>query len=211
MAGKHQYRGQSISWSWYSRFDYFLAKALSPNNVSAPTGFVQAALYKQWKGFAPPGSCTLIPLKGSSFENNPPGCAYIALCPTMRIPGSVTWNREIVYNLMWSILVSLEQHNAAVDDLTQIGTGVRIRKVVMTGLGTGVGGISSERFAQQMALAVKHFLDASANPEKWSSLSWDNTISYDVEIRRTHALWAYTITKNGFISVIFFLWSESTG
>lgn len=93
-----------------------------------------------------------------------------------------------MYNLMWSILVSLEQHNAAVDDLTQIGTGVRIRKVVMTGLGTGVGGISSERFAQQMALAVKHFLDASANPEKWSSLSWDNTISYDVEIRRTHAL-----------------------
>ena len=93
-----------------------------------------------------------------------------------------------MYNLMWSILVSLEQHNAAVDDLTQVGTGVRIRKVLMTGLATGVGGISSARCAQQMALAVKHFLEASANPEKWSSMRWEDTAAPDVDIRRTYAL-----------------------
>ena len=63
----------------------------------------------------------------------------------MRIPERVTWNREIVYNLMWSVLVSLEHHNAAVDDSTQVGTSVRIRKVLMTGLGTGVGGVSTAR------------------------------------------------------------------
>lgn len=169
------------------RFDYFLAEALSPDNLDAPTKFVQVALYKQWKGFAPPGTCTIIPLKGSSFENNNRGCAHIALCPTMRRPESVAWNREIVYNLMWSILVSLEQHNAAVDDLTQIGTGTRIRKVLITGLATGVGGVSSATCAQQMALAVKHFLEASARPEKWSSMSWDDTVPLDVEIRRTRA------------------------
>lgn len=169
-------------------FDYFLAKALSPNDVPAPTTFVQAALYERWKGYAPPGSCTLIPIKGSSFENNSHGCAYIALCPTMRLPESVTWNREIVYNLMWSLLVALEQHNAAVDDLTEIGTGVRIQKVLMTGLATGVGNVSGERCAQQMALAVKDFLDASAHPEKWSSLSWDDAVSYTSNVRRTHEL-----------------------
>lgn len=169
------------------RFDYYVAEALSPDNVDAPTKFVQTALYKRWKGFAPSGTCTIIPLKGSSFENNNYGCAHIALCPTMRRPESVTWNREIVYNLMWSILVSLEQHNAAVDDLTQIGTGARIRKVLMTGLATGVGGVSSAKCAQQMALAVKHFLEASAHPEKWSSMSWDDTVPLDVEIRRTYA------------------------
>jgi hypothetical protein len=134
----------------------------------------------------PPGPCTIIPLKGSSFENNIHGCTYIALCPTMRRPENVSWNREIVYNLMWSILVSLEQHNAAMDDSTQVGTGVRIRKVLMTGLATGVGGVSSTRCAQQMALAVKHFLEASAHPEKWSSMSWEDTVAPDVEIRRTH-------------------------
>ncbi|KAF8811909.1 macro domain-like protein [Phlegmacium glaucopus] len=166
-------------------FDYYLAEALSPNDVPAPTSFVQAALYKQWKGYAPPGSCTLIPLKGSSFENNSHGCAYIALCPTMRIPESVTWNREIVYNLMWSLLNSLELHNAAVDDQTPGG---RIQKVLMTGLGTGVGNVSGERCAQQMALAVKDFLDASAHPEKWSSLSWNDAIEYAEEARLTHEL-----------------------
>lgn len=93
-----------------------------------------------------------------------------------------------MYNLMWSILLSVEQHNTAVDDLTKVGTGERIHKVLMTGLATGVGGVSSERCAQQMALAVKHFLDASAHPEKWSSLSWDETVASTVEVRRTHKL-----------------------
>ena len=176
---------RQLKFNLVSRFDYFLAKALSPNDVLAPTKFVQAALYKRWKGYAPPGSCTLIPLKGSSFENNPHECAYIALCPTMRVPESVTWNREIVYNIVWSILVSLEQHNAAVDELTEIAAGVRIRKVLMTGLATGVGGVSGQRSAQQMALAIKHFLDASRHPEKWSSLSWDHAALLAEEVRRT--------------------------
>ena len=93
-----------------------------------------------------------------------------------------------MYNLMWALLNSLEQHNAAVDDLTQVGTGIRIQKVLMTGLGTGVGRISGERCAQQMALAVKDFLDASAHPEKWSSLSWDDALEYAEEGRLTHEL-----------------------
>jgi O-acetyl-ADP-ribose deacetylase (regulator of RNase III) len=86
---------------------------------------------------------------------------------------------------MWSILISLEQHNAAVDDS---GSGVRIQKVLMTGLATGVGGVSSARCAQQMVLAVKHFLEASASPEKWSSMSWDDTFASAEEVRRTHVL-----------------------
>jgi hypothetical protein len=93
---------------------------------------------------------------------------------------SVSWNREIVYNIMWSILVSLEQYNAAVDDLTQIRTGTTIRKVLVTGLGTGVGGISSAECAQQMALpvAVKHFLEASVHPEKWGPMRRSQSMSY---------------------------------
>ena len=187
MAGKYLSYKFDLILTPLCRFDHFLAEALSPDDVHAPTTVVQAALYKRWKGFAPPGTCTIIPLKGSSFENNKHGCAHIALCPTMRRPGSVTWNRDIVYNIMWSLLVSLEQHNAAADDLTQVGTGARIRKVLMTGLGTGLGGVSSVNCAQQMALAVKHFLEASAHPEKWSSMSWDDTVPLDAEICRTYS------------------------
>jgi hypothetical protein len=153
--------------------------------MGAPTALIQATLYKQWKGFAPPGTCTIVHLKGSSFENNSHGCAHIAFCPTMRCPEPVTWNRELVYNLMWSILVSVEQHNTAV---TKIGTGEKIRKVLMTGLATGYGEISSAKCAQQMALAVKHFLEASAHSDKWSSMTWDDTVPLNVDLRRTHAL-----------------------
>ncbi|KAF8191730.1 macro domain-like protein, partial [Pholiota molesta] len=164
-------------------FDYFLAEALCPDDVDAPTRVAQAALYKQWKGYAPPATCTLIPLKGSVCENNSHGCAFIALCPTMRIPESVTWNREVVYNCVWSLLLALEHHNRAVD---ASGEGTRIRKVLMTGLATGVGGVSAERCAQQMALAVRDYIDASDNPEKWSSLEWKSAIAIAQACRSTH-------------------------
>jgi hypothetical protein len=124
---------------------------MTPVDVLAPTAFVQNALYKRWKGFAPPGSCTIIPLRGSSFEDNIHGCAaYIALCPTMRIPEDLTWNREL-------------------------------------------GGVSSARCAQQIVLAVKQFLEASASPEKWGSMSWDDTVASAVEVRHTHTLQAHAI------------------
>ena len=45
-----------------------------------------ATLYQHWKGYAPPGSCILVPLASSVCENNAHGCASTALCPTMRIP-----------------------------------------------------------------------------------------------------------------------------
>ena len=103
----------------------------------------------------------------------------------MRVPHSVTWNRDVVYNCTWSLLNAIDQHNvsAAAGDAE-----AKIRKVLMTGLATGVGGVSSERCAQQMALAVKHYLDASANAEKWSSLQWKDALGYDRETSRTHSL-----------------------
>ncbi|TDL18457.1 macro domain-like protein [Rickenella mellea] len=151
-------------------FDEIIAAALSPDDVKAATQIVQTTLYRKWKGYAPLGTCTLIPLKDSVCENNLHGCAYIALCPTMRIPEDATWNREIVYNCVWSLLVSLEQHIRAVDSS---GEGTKIRKVLMTGLGTGIGKVSPNRCAQQMALAIRDFIDASRNANKWRSMDWD--------------------------------------
>ena len=101
----------------------------------------------------------------------------------MRIPEDVVWNREIVYNCMWSLLVSLDQHNQA-EEISR--NGKRIHKVLMTGLATGVGNVSAERCAQQMALAVENFIDASENPEKWSSMEWDDALTYAHDCRRTH-------------------------
>ncbi|KZT05589.1 macro domain-like protein [Laetiporus sulphureus 93-53] len=165
-------------------FDYFLSEAIAPaDDLLAPTRLVQATLYRRWRGYAPPGTCTLVSLSGSTCENNSHACAYIAICPTMRIPEVVLWNREVVYNCVWSLLVAVDEHNRSVK---ATGAGTEIRRVLMTGLATGVGCVSAERCAQQMALAMKHFEDASLNADKWSALGWDDAIRYTEESRATH-------------------------
>ncbi|KAJ8508539.1 hypothetical protein ONZ45_g9200 [Pleurotus djamor] len=162
-------------------FDYFLALALAPEpkreNWLKVTNITQEALYSRWKGYAPPGTCTIVPLAGTICENNQHHCSYIALVPTMRIPEIVRWNKEIVYNCVWSLLNSLTQHNASTTDPAQ-----KITKVLMTGLGTGVGFISAETFAKQTAEAFKHFWDAETHPEKWSSLQWADIDAYSREV-----------------------------
>ena len=152
----------------------------------APTLVAQATLYEKLKGYAPPGSCTLVPLDGTVCENNAHGCSFIALCPTMRIPEDVVWNREIVYNCVWSLLIALEQHNRVVELSGDDGNS--IRRILMTGLATGVGNVSPQRCAQQMALAVRDFIDASQNPDKWRSMGWDDAVDYARDCRRTHRL-----------------------
>jgi len=170
---------------FFNRFDYWLSEALSPDDLLAPTRLAQVTFYNHWKGYAPPGSCTLVPLHGSVCENNAHGCTFIAMCPTMRIPEDVVWNREIAYNCLWSLLNSLDQHNRAA---VTSGDGSRISKVLMTGLATGVGNISPKRCAQQMALAVRDFIDASENAGKWSSMDWETIIGYAQDCRRTYRL-----------------------
>ncbi|KDR80220.1 hypothetical protein GALMADRAFT_61988 [Galerina marginata CBS 339.88] len=166
-------------------FDHYISETLSPNDYHEPTRHVQSVLYDRWRGFAPPGTCTIIPLEGSTCAKNQHQCSFIALCPTMRVPEVVTWNRELVYNVMWSLLVSLDQHNRAVNDS---GKGTPIRKVLMTGLGTATGYISAERCARQMASAIRDFAEACAQPKKWKSLTWSDAYGYANEGKSTHAL-----------------------
>ncbi|CAL1698838.1 unnamed protein product [Somion occarium] len=170
-------------------FDYYLSEALAPaGDIDAPTRLAQSTLYKKWRGYAPPGTCTLVSLKGTSCEHNKHDCAYIALCPTMRTPEIVTWNKEIVYNCIWSLLTTISNHNSDVNDKSSGTKGRRIKTVVMTGLATGVGLVSAARYAQQMALAMRDFVDASANPMEWSTLSWGEIKKYAGDTRKTHDL-----------------------
>lgn len=60
-----------------------------------------------------------------------------------------------------------------------------IGSVVMSGFGTGVGEISSEKCAEQMALAVRHFEEACANEAKWSHLGPGEVYALDEEIAAT--------------------------
>ena len=138
----------------------------------------QQVLYQRWRGFAPPGSCTLVPFPHELVGKNDWGCKWIAICPTMRIPTNATWDREVVYECIWSLLCQVEGWNREreVD---------RIDSILITPLATGCGRVSKERWAAQFVLALKHFVDALERPERWSQLDW-REIDHDVvEVEKT--------------------------
>ncbi|KAI0643216.1 macro domain-like protein [Trametes meyenii] len=149
-------------------FDQVLSDVLAPaRDRTALTRTAQSFLYERWRGFAPPGTCTLIPLANTPCEGNRFSCQFVALCPTMRTPRLVDWHKDLVYNCVWSLLVAIDAHN-----VSAVGQTHQIESVVMTGLGTGTGGYSPRECAKQTALAFAHFEEAKARPDKWSSLSW---------------------------------------
>ncbi|PHH90995.1 hypothetical protein CDD83_2016 [Cordyceps sp. RAO-2017] len=150
-------------------FDDAISRAFAPqDDYHALTGVAQAKLYQTWRGFAPPGSCTLvrIPDEFAERSKNVWGTRFLALCPTMRTPQEVTWDREIVYECVWSLLCAIDSHNRSVQS-----PDATIRSILITPLATGIGRVSAERWAHQFILAMTHFIDATENPTKWSSLT----------------------------------------
>ncbi len=112
---------------------------------------MQNVLHEQWLGYAPPGTCTLVPLADDmAGTNNPWGARIMALIPTMRVPDDISWHQDLVYNCMWSLLCEIVKWN-------RNPTQEPIRTVLSTGLGTGTGEIDYNQCARQMVLAAKHF------------------------------------------------------
>ena len=170
-------------------FDDAISRLLSPpGDYFALTRFVQAEIYKKYRGFAGPGSASalLLPENVIDSQKETTGCKYLILCPTMHWPQDISWNRDIVYNTMWSLLAEVDRHNSIARESDTNNSGVQvsrhermngipiIRSVLMPGLGTGTGNIPYGRFATQFVLAVKNFDEAIRRPEKWSSLSWND-------------------------------------
>lgn len=174
-----QLRPPTCSANILLRFDFYLSMTFSPpNDFHVLTRLVQAAIRNRYYGFAPPGSCILVP----GLPPNDFSCKTIAVCPTMRYPEEMTWHKDIVYNTMWSLLVELENWNKKVDDEEN-----KIKRVLMTGLGTGIGKIPAADCARQMALAVKHFLyvrreEGERARAEDDYLSWDKVLDLAEEV-----------------------------
>ena len=79
----------------------------------------------------PPGSCTIVPLS-PQFSSNQWNASSIAVLPTMPVPRKVDWNKDLVYNTTWALLVSIDRWNTTRSN--------RIEKILLPGLGTGTGG-----------------------------------------------------------------------
>lgn len=170
-------------------FDDAISRAFSPkDDYHALTRHVQTELYREYKGYLPPGTCHLVRMieewKGSEGSESRLrygdgkgwGCKWLAMVPTMRVPMPLHADKEIVYRCVWSILVAIDRHNRVVDQAD------RVVSVLMTPLGTGAGGLSDTRWAEQCVLAMKHFVDACEGPEVWSRVNWGTAMSIGKEI-----------------------------
>lgn len=171
-------------------FDGAISRAFSPTgDYLALTKHVQSYLYTEWKGFAPPGTCTLISIPPAFAETSRLGkrfaTKHLALCPTMRIPQSAQWDREIVYECVWSLLCAIDKHNSSLSLDAQQD---KIQTLLMTPLATGIGRVSPERWANQLLLAIKHFADAKENEEKWKALEVPHILDYSQEVIDTWTL-----------------------
>ncbi|KKZ63806.1 hypothetical protein EMCG_01910 [[Emmonsia] crescens] len=156
------------------------------------THAAQKTLYERWRGYAPPGTCTLVPFPEEIVKTGmaPGGCRWVALCPTMRMPENVMWDREVVYKCVWALLVEVERWNKGVREEKQ---NKRIDRILMPPLAVGIGKVSKERWAGQVVLAMKHFVDALERPERWGRLGWEELGKEAVEVETT---WKFEVMGN---------------
>ncbi|KAH8919220.1 macro domain-like protein [Atractiella rhizophila] len=155
-------------------FDLVLSRSLSPpKDIEALMKLARATIAEESFGYLPPGSCaiTSIPVgelstaASATEDDDKSGYVFpnymnihsMAICPTMSIPADVRWHRELCYTTVWNLLCQLEKWNQVASATTEKK---KIRRVLMTGLATGVGVYEPDRCAKQMMMAFKHFWEA---------------------------------------------------
>lgn len=90
------------------------------------------------------------------------------------MPSDARWDREVVYECVWSLMCEVDRWNKNVSSGLYSGGEDKIETIMITPLATGTGGVSSEKWALQFVLALKHFVDAQERPERWSRLKWED-------------------------------------
>ncbi|KAH8694289.1 hypothetical protein BGW36DRAFT_454896 [Talaromyces proteolyticus] len=174
------------NWILGGGFDDAISRTfcLPKHDYRSLTDAAQRKMYDQWRGFSPPGTYTIVTLPPELQATNQRVCKYLALCPTMRSPSAANWNRDVVYESIWSLLCEVDRWNSnnTDDRLTRDG---KINRILMTPLATGTGGVSTERWAKQLVLALKHFSDALENPQRWRNLEWAGLYHEVTEVERT--------------------------
>ncbi|MEM1167923.1 MAG: macro domain-containing protein [Cyanobacteria bacterium P01_H01_bin.35] len=103
---------------------------------------VQQKILDEYLGEQPVGTSMIV-------ETGHPQHRFLAHTPTMRVPMSIA-GTDIPYVAMWAMLLEVRRHNRQQEQ--------QIRTVVCPGLGTGIGKVSYQEAARQMALAYDHFV-----------------------------------------------------
>lgn len=134
-------------------FDAVISKyyASLTTNSEELTLHVQRLLREKVEGYNPPTNALVLSMAGPIEKPNTPHLVHV---PTMTLPHKIPCDTPTVFNCMWSVLNAVKLHNKSVSTCEGI---VPITTVLMPGLGTGVGEVSSKSCANQVMSAFQLF------------------------------------------------------
>lgn len=119
-------------------FDLVINNYYKQKGIKDPTKVLQSNLKG---GYNPVGNTRIV-----SFSTNVPKLIHI---PTMRTPQKCPPDVPIVFNCMWSMLSEIDDFNS------KNNSELQVKRILLTGLGTGYGGISECTCAKQISLALE--------------------------------------------------------
>ncbi len=111
---------------------------------------VMNKIRQEYYGELPVGSVMIIPMSQGKYP-------YLIVAPTMRIPGRLSENSINVYLAMRGILSQVLRYNESNNG--------GIKRLLIPGLGTGVGGFNYAASAQQMCTAYRNIFGG-----KWKEI-----------------------------------------
>ncbi|ODV91336.1 hypothetical protein CANCADRAFT_3044 [Tortispora caseinolytica NRRL Y-17796] len=128
---------------------------------------IRSHLFAHHHGHLPVGTTTIIDLNHLPNSLN---CRYLALTPTMRVPSRIQ-DPHRVYECTWSLLNAVSSHDS-------------IKTLILSGLGTGVGGVDPDTCAFQMFTAMRHFMQAaSRSVDDHTNLHWMHFFEWEKELQ----------------------------
>lgn len=110
---------------------------------------ITQVIRKEFYGELPVGLAIIVEMPSTRFP-------FVIAAPTMRIPGNVNGSIN-AYLAMRAVLVAVQKHNSFSEK--------RIRSIAISGLCTGVGGMTADDAAMQMRVAYNNILG-----EQWRNI-----------------------------------------
>jgi len=111
---------------------------------------LKAEIDRHFFGELPVGMALLVPMETENFN-------FLIAAPTMRVPGLLRKESINVYLAMRAILVAISRYNEK--------NNMEIKKIVIPGLGTGVGGMRYKEAVEQMYSAYQNIYT-----DKWKKI-----------------------------------------
>jgi O-acetyl-ADP-ribose deacetylase (regulator of RNase III) len=133
--------------------DYYSGKVAGSSGGDI-TRVLQRILQWEVNGYNPPANAVVANMARQLGVDVP----QLVHLPTMSSPSYIPRGSPIVFYCMWNLLCQVQRNNRAAQ--TPGATEVPIKRVIISGLGTGVGGVSSVACAEQMYKAFSMFCAA---------------------------------------------------